>query len=123
MDGFMSITASHDGYKRILTSPIHKREFIYSNTFLEINDQISGLGNQVVSRYYIHPDIEISNAENAFLLTKNGEVIVRLCLEPTHEAVICESTYHDKFGSSIKNKCIQITGKSPQNIKVKFQII
>ena len=121
--GLVSFSASHDGYKGLLTSPIHKREFIHSNTFLEINDQISGLGNQVVSRYFIHPDIHISNAENAFLLTKNDEVIVKLCLESTHEAVICESTYHDKFGSSIKNKCIQITGKSPQNIKVKFRII
>jgi uncharacterized heparinase superfamily protein len=119
----VSFSACHDGYKGILTSPIHKREFIYSNTLLEINDQISGSGNQVVSRYFIHPDIEISNAEKAFLLTKNGEVIVKLCLESTDEAVICESTYHDKFGSSIKNKCIQITGKSPQNIKANFQII
>ena len=122
-EGLVSFSASHDGYRGLLTSPIHKREFIHSNAFLEINDQISGLGNQVVSRYFIHPDIEISNAENAFLLTKNGEVIVKLWLESTHEAVICESTYHDKFGSSMKNKCIQITGKSPQNIKVKFQII
>jgi uncharacterized heparinase superfamily protein len=122
-DGLISFSASHDGYKRILASPIHKREFIYSNTSWEINDQISGIGNQVVSRYFIHPDIEISKAENNFLLSKNGEVIVKLSLESSHDAVICESTYHDKFGSSIKNKCIQISGKSPQNIKAKFQII
>jgi uncharacterized heparinase superfamily protein len=120
--GLMSFSASHDGYKRILASPIHKREFLYSNTSLEINDQISGYGNQVVSRYFIHPDIEISKAEKEFLLSKNGEVIVKLSVEATHDAVIYDSTYHDKFGSSIMNKCIQITGKSPQNIKAKFQI-
>jgi uncharacterized heparinase superfamily protein len=122
-DGLMSITASHDGYKRILTSPIHKREFIYSNTSWEINDQISGLGNQVVSRYFIHPDIDITAAKHVFLLSKNGEPIVKLSIESSCDAVICESTYHDKFGSSIHNKCIEITGKSPQNIKAKFQII
>ena len=119
----MSFSASHDGYKRILTSPIHKREFIYSNTSLEINDHITGSGNQVVSRYFIHPDVEISKVEKEFLLCKNGEAIVKLSLESTHDAVIYDSTYHDKFGSSIMNKCIQITGKSPQNIKAKFYII
>ncbi len=122
-DGLMSISASHDGYKRMPTSPIHKREFLYSNNSLEINDQISGFGNKVVSRYFIHPDIEISKAENEFLFCKNGEVIAKLDVESTHDALIYDSNYHDKFGSSIVNKCIQIIGKSPQNIKVKFHII
>lgn len=122
-DGFMNFNASHDGYKRILTSPIHKREFKYSNTSWEINDEISGYGNQVVSRYFVHPDIEILKAEKEFLLSKNGEVIVKLSFESTHNALIYDSTYHDKFGSNIMNKCIQITGISPQNIKAKFQII
>lgn len=122
-DSLMSFSASHDGYKRILTSPIHKREFIYSNTSLEINDHITGSGNQVVSRYFIHPDVEISKVEKEFLLCKNGEVIGKLSLESTHDAVIYDSSYHDKFGSSIMNKCIQITGKGPQNIKAKFYII
>jgi uncharacterized heparinase superfamily protein len=123
MDGLMSFSGSHDGYKRNLGSPIHNREFIYSNSSWKINDQISGSGNQVVSRYFIHPDIEITKAEQEFLLSKDGEPIVKLIIESPHDAVICGSTYHDKFGSSMKNKCIQITGKSPQNIKVKFQII
>jgi uncharacterized heparinase superfamily protein len=122
-DSLMSFSASHDGYKRILNSPIHKREFIYSNTSLEINDHITGLGNQVVSRYFIHPDVEVSKVEKEFLFWENGEVIVKLSVEATHDAVIYDSTYHDKFGSSIMNKCIQITGKSPQIIKAKFQII
>ncbi len=122
-EDLVSFSASHDGYKGIVTSPIHKREFIFSSTLLEINDQISGLGNKIVSRFFLHPDIQISYAENAFLLTKNGELIVKLCLESTDEALICDSTYHDRFGSSIKNKYIQITGKSPQSIKAKFQII
>lgn len=122
-NGLMSFSACHDGYKRIMGSPIHKREFIYSNTSLEINDQISGFGNLVVSRYFIHPDIEISKVEEEFLFCKNGEVIVKLSLESAHDALIYDSTYHDKFGSSILNKCIQITSKSPQTIKVKFHII
>lgn len=122
-DGLMSFSASHDGYKRILTCPIHKREFIYSNASLETNDHISGSGNQVVSRYFVHPEIEILKAEKDFLFSKNGDVIAKLSLESFHDAVICESTYHDNFGSSIINKCIQITCESPQIIKVKFQII
>ncbi len=122
-DGFVSFSASHDGYKRILTCPIHKREFVYSNSSWQINDQISGSGNHVVSRYFIHPDIDITKAEQEFLLSKDGEPIVKLSFELPHDAVICESTYNDKFGSSINNKYIQITGKSPQNIKAKFQII
>ena len=87
-DGLMSFSASHDGYKRILTSPIHKREFIYSNTSLEINDHISGSGNQVVSRYFVHPEIEILKAEKDFLFSKNGDVIAKLSLESFHDAVI-----------------------------------
>jgi uncharacterized heparinase superfamily protein len=122
-DGIMSFSASHDGYKRILACPIHKREFIYSNASLEINDHISGSGNQVVSRYFVHPEIEMLKAEEEFLFSKNGDVIAKLSLESFHDAVICESTYHDNFGSSIINKCIQVTGKSPQIIKVKFLII
>ncbi len=119
----LSFSASHDGYKKLIGSPIHKREFLYSNSTLEINDQISGLGNQVVSRYFIHPDIEISKIEKEFLLMKKGVVIVKLRFESSYEAEICESTYHDKFGSSLINKCLQITGKSPLSIKTKFQII
>jgi uncharacterized heparinase superfamily protein len=122
-NALISFSACHDGYKRILTSPIHKREFICSNTSIEINDHISGSGNQVVSRYFIHPDVEISKVEKEFLLSKNGEVIVKLSFESFYNAIICESTYHDNFGSCIINKCIQITGKGPQIIKAKFQII
>ena len=97
-----------------------KKDFVNGG---QINDHISGSGNQVVSRYFVHPEIEILKAEKEFLFSKNGDVIAKLSLESFHDAVICESTYHDNFGSSIINKCIQITGKSPQIIKVKFQII
>jgi uncharacterized heparinase superfamily protein len=122
-NGEFSFGASHDGYKRILTSPIHRRNFSYVNSSWEIFDQISGSGNQVVSRYFIHPNIDITRIEQGFLFSKNGEELVKLSFQKSYDAVICESTYHDKFGSSISNKCIQITGKSPQNIKAKFQII
>lgn len=120
---FVKVNASHDGYKRLINSPIHSRTYKYSKSLWEISDKISGINNHLVSRYFVHPDIEISRNGAVFVFSKDGEEIAELRFIPSIEVDIIDSTYHDNFGSSVKNKCIQVILKSPYNFSAYFQIL
>lgn len=119
----LAIFASHDGYLRLRNSPIHKRIFNFENDIWQIRDIISESGNQVVSRYFLHPDIHINMIESDFILSKNGQDIVRFIYNSQYEVEVFDSTYHDKFGSCRSNKCIEVRTISPCDFSIKLEIL
>ena len=112
----LEFAAVHDGYTRITSKPIHKRQWIVNDGYLEIIDQVSGSGNSVQCRYYLHPDIHVEILDESVQLRTNSEKLAKIRTEQNVQVV--DSTYHDKFGSSRKNKCLLITGTTPFSSKV-----
>ena len=115
-DNIKVFAAVHDGYTRIASKPIHKRQWIVNDCCLEIFDEVSGSENSVQLRYYLHPDILVEIHDNCILLNYSLENLAKIRTE--QKVQIVNSTYHDKFGSSRKNKCLLITGTTPFSSKV-----
>jgi hypothetical protein len=114
----LEFAAVHDGYKRIASKPLHKRKWKLYERNLEIIDEVKGSGNSVQLRYYIHPDIQIELLDDEIVLSSSEEYLAKIRTDRNVE--VMDTTYHDKFGSSQKNKCLLITGTTPFSSKVKI---
>ncbi len=112
----IEFAAVHDGYTRIASKPIHKRQWIVNDGYLEIIDEVTGSQNSVQLRYYLHPDIHVEIHDESILLRTNSEKLAKI--RTKQNVQVLDATYHDKFGSSKKNKCLLITGTTPFSSKV-----
>ena len=112
----LEFAAVHDGYTRIVSKPLHKRKWKLNDGSLEMIDEVTGSGNSVQLRYYLHPDIQIELLDDEFSLSSAEEYLAKIRADRNVEVV--DTTYHDKFGSSQKNKCLLITGTTPFRSKV-----
>lgn len=106
----------HDGYTSISSKPLHKRKWKVNDRFIEILDEVTGSQNSVLLRYYLHPDILIEMLDGYILLSTSLGKLAKIRTDQNLKVV--DSTYHDKFGSSQKNKCLLITGTTPFSSKV-----
>ncbi len=108
--------AIHDGYTRLPNKSKHKRQWNLGVDYLEILDEVSGRNNSVQTRFYLHPDIEISRNDTEILLNSTSGLLAKInsnqCIE------VLSTTYHDSFGVSKKNKCLLINGTTPFSSKV-----
>ena len=116
VDNRIEFAAVHNGYTRIASKPNHKRQWIIKDDSLEIIDEVSGTGNSVQLRYYLHSDIHVEIHDDSILLKNTSEILAKINTEQYVQVV--NTTYHDKFGASKKNKCLLITGTTPFSSKV-----
>jgi uncharacterized heparinase superfamily protein len=107
----LTLAAVHDGYASLKSKPLHKRNWKVNNSNLEIIDEVSGSGNTVQSRYYLHPDILVEIKDNGIILKTSSEELAKIRTEQIVQ--VLDTTYHDKFGVSTKNKCLLISGTTP----------
>ena len=110
-DRELEVTAVHDGYRRKASKPFHKRKWKVNDGVLEIIDEVTGYGNSVQLRYYLHTDIQIELLDDVIILWNSTEKLAKIKTDRNVE--VLDTTYHDKFGSSQKNKCLLITGTTP----------
>lgn len=122
-DNEISFQASHNGYLRLKNKAIHTRKFKLSNNTWNIEDEISGYSNTVVSRFYLHPEIEVCKSEKGMTLSKNNIDLVDFIYDRKLDLQLIDTFYHDQFGVNKTNKCIQISGFSPSKMEVKFEIL
>jgi uncharacterized heparinase superfamily protein len=122
-DNEISFQASHNGYLRLKNKAIHTRKFNLSNNTWNIEDEISGNGNTLVSRFYLHPEIEVRNSQNRITLSKNHIDLVDFIYDSKIDLQLIDTLYHDQFGVNKVNKCIQLNGISPSKVEIKFKIL
>ena len=122
-DNIICFQASHNGYLRLKNRPIHTRKFKLLNNTWIIEDEISGHENIVVSRFYLHPEIEARTTETGVLLSKKNIDLINLKYDFKLDLKIVDSYYHDQFGVNKANKCIQLNGISPCKMIINFEII
>jgi uncharacterized heparinase superfamily protein len=115
-DKKLEFSAVHDGYTRIASKPLHKRKWKVNDGCLEIVDEVTGSQNSVQLRYYLHSDILIDMLDGCILLSTSKEKLAKIITDQNVQVV--DTTYHDKFGSSQKNKFLLITGTTPFSSKV-----
>ncbi len=122
-DNEISFQASHNGYLRSKNKAIHTRKFKLSNNTWNIEDEISGNGNTVVSRFYLHPEIEVRKNATGMIFSKNHIDLIDFKYDCKLELKLIDTFYHDQFGVNKANKCIQVSGISPSKMEIKFEII
>jgi uncharacterized heparinase superfamily protein len=117
------ISACHDGYKRLKSSPIHKRIWNYYKRSLIISDFITGNKNHIISRFYFHPEIQIIQKDKYFLISKDNINLAEIEIQNAMEINLVHTTYHDKFGHSRPNECIEIHALSPSQFLLTIKVV
>jgi uncharacterized heparinase superfamily protein len=107
----IEFSAIHDGYARLPNKSKHKRQWNLGEEYLEILDEVSGRNNSIQLRFYLHPDIEISQNDTEIFLYSSSMALVKISSNQCIE--VLSTTYHDSFGVSKKNKCLLINGTTP----------
>ena len=110
-DQAIEISACHNGYKRIFNNLFHERTWKILKNEIEIIDKVSGSNNLVVSRFFIHPKVQLEPAASGLLLFMNDLLIA--IIKIPQEYSIKNSTYHDQFGISQPNQFVEIKGTTP----------
>ena len=119
----ISFQSSHNGYLRLKNKAIHTRKFNLSNDTWSIEDEISGYSNTVVSRFYLHPEIEVRKNAIGITFSKNHIDLIEFKYDRKLDLQLIDTFYHDQFGVNKANKCIQVSGISPCKMEVKFEIL
>ena len=119
----ISFQSSHNGYLRLKNKAIHTRKFNLSNDTWSIEDEISGYNNTVVSRFYLHPEIEVRKNAIGITFSKNHIDLIEFIYDRKLDLQLIDTFFHDQFGVNKANKCIQVSGISPCKMEVKFEIL
>lgn len=107
VDGGVAFSCSHDGYQRLNEPVIHNRQWQLKDSELSISDELKGNFQVAISRYHLHPDVEVLEFESGSCLLRYAGREVALRVEGG-DLSIAASTYHPEFGRSLASKCITI---------------
>lgn len=108
-DTTLSVTCSHDGYKRLKGRPVHTRQWFFEPGRMLVTDNIQGRFRQAVAYYHLHPDARIScegDWSNGRIELCDGRSI-RWSVTGGQVSVE-DSTYHPEFGLSIPSQMIKV---------------
>ena len=114
------IRCAHDGYMRLKNRSLHTRVWIINNNQIQIKDEIDGAINDAIAYYHFHPnvisDIDISGRRGTVRIS-SGEVVRWHTVGGIARTV--ESTYHPRFGRTVRSECLAITLEK-RTCEVKF---
>jgi uncharacterized heparinase superfamily protein len=120
----VKISAYHDGYKRILGSPKHYREWYIGNNELKIFDYISGSGNhKVKSILPLHPDTKIKYVHSNNVIIDSSGKKISFEIDGEGELKVIKSKYNKHFGASFDNFQIIYNVTDTLPIKIITRII
>lgn len=110
--GFLTIRCAHDGYRRLPGRPVHWREWCVQRNSLAIQDVIEGRHDRAVGHFHFYPSVKIENEvsdSNGHLLsiTLKGSEKINCGVQNGHARMV-SSTYHQEFGMSIPNQCLEV---------------
>lgn len=108
LENFISISCSHDGYKRLTGKPFHRRTWQFYESSLVIKDKIKGSFKNAFAYFHLHPLIcTLKNQTSSWnLKLPNGQQVI---LEvKTGKAQLERSYYSPEFGKKIETRCLKV---------------
>jgi uncharacterized heparinase superfamily protein len=109
------VACSHDGYKNLKGSPVHKRKWVLKEGSLIIEDKLIGKMYPAIAFFHFHPMLKIeSNLPNSGF-AKIGNKIIFEWLVELGDASIENSTFHPGFGISKLTKCMSVKLKKGES--------
>jgi len=112
-DDSVVLVASHDGYKRLSKSIVHRREVWVKEQVITIKDDLIGSKIPATAHFHVHPDIKAIqiNDQNVELVLPNGTNLV-FCTSGLCQ--IQKTTWHPYFGESILSNKIIVQLNGPE---------
>lgn len=101
----VSLTAGHDGYKRLRQGPYHHRCWKLTDRRLEVRDRLTDGTSQGTARYHLHPDIMAKKTPDQIELTSKSGKKVFVTTSGT-KVYLEDSTWHPGFNLSVPSKCL-----------------
>lgn len=114
-DGRYDVSCSHDGYRRISSDIVHRRNWILSDSELIIRDGVEGSFKEAMAYFYFYPGIicNLDNGKKGHLRLLNGKSVSFVIEEG--RGSFGNTTYYPEFGISLDNVCLFVSlsgGKS-----------
>jgi uncharacterized heparinase superfamily protein len=106
-DTELSVTCSHDGYRRLPGQPVHMRRWVLNGASLTVTDVVHGGRLYAEGRYHFHPSLTIESDQGGRSGTggtPNGRTFAWHI--DVGEGQIEKTTWHPRFGASETNVCI-----------------
>ncbi|EOC7459392.1 heparinase II/III family protein [Vibrio cholerae] len=110
---WVSLTAAHNGYRRLKGKVTHRRIIAMAEKQLVVTDQLTGDFNQAVAHFHLHPAIQ-ANVEpdgSIQLQLSNGQ---RIEFRSTGVCQLVNTSWHPHFGQSVATLKIAVTLTSPE---------
>jgi uncharacterized heparinase superfamily protein len=114
--------ASHDGYLKQGIQVTHRRLWKFDRTKWEIIDTVSGTDCHPIARFYIHPLIQVVKEEDGYCFIHQNKEICRVWLNQVEHASLVNATYHDQFGVTKPNSCIEICFQAKEPLITKWEM-
>lgn len=105
-DGRVFVEGAHDGYRRLVGRPTHRRKWLLGDGILEVIDTVEGPFIEAVSRFHLHPDVQIERQEMGAVLLC-GELRIELEVSGGELRVLPDQ-WHPRFGLAVPNICLEI---------------
>jgi len=103
-----SVSCAHNGYKRLVGKPIHRREWEINSKGFFITDQIEGDFENAIARFIFHPNVKlVSTAENKLILQIDNDEKIDLIVH-AGKIKIKTSNYAPEFGKILKTQCLEV---------------
>jgi uncharacterized heparinase superfamily protein len=107
-DKAISVTCSHDGYKRLKGKPVHTRQWRFEPGRLLVTDNVQGKFEQAIAYYHLHPDVRAFSDDGVNgRFEMSGDRTAKWSVTGGYVSIE-SSTYHPEFGVSIPNQVIRV---------------
>ncbi|MDA9985690.1 heparinase II/III family protein [Alphaproteobacteria bacterium] len=120
----ITVSCSHDGYKRLSGCPVHWRSWTLADGTFLIKDKVEGAFKIATAYFHFHPDIEIVCAgEDSWMLNvpECNESVLLIVLKGLPNIVA--SVFSPEFGVQLPTKCLEIQFDRTSEIAVEISWI
>lgn len=104
--GEVIVSATHNGFRRLKGSPLHRREWRLRAGGLSIKDEIIGAHQVAVARYHFHPRVDLE-LEDLSGWARWGDSALSYRVD-AGDPTIFASNYASEFGRRDKNKGLEV---------------
>jgi uncharacterized heparinase superfamily protein len=100
------VSCSHDGYRRLSGSPVHRRTWTLNSNSLVVSDTITADGS-AIAHFHFDPSLEcLAEGEKGQLVLADGKIVNWKAI--TGHPVLARSKYYPEFGKVRKNRCLNV---------------
>jgi hypothetical protein len=119
----LSASASHDGYRRLKGSPVHRRVIEIGGRILRVRDTVSGGGvHRAVGHFHFHPDVRLEAAIRGWKAILPQGTVLRVVGQEGLDLERKEGHYAPEFGKVLPRPVLFWSVKKDLPIRVAVEI-